>query len=127
MKRSTRLDQIAALNGGFENIAGARLGAAQARYEQSRHQLEQLLLYRDDYHQRLNDRVQAPVSAREMRDYRFFFDSLEEAIRQQRATVAAHDRERELARGDWLRKRQDVKKVARAADNLRRQEQAAHA
>lgn len=123
MKRSAKLDKIAALNGGLENMAGNHYAAAQARHEQGRHQLEQLMIYREDYQQRLNERVRAPVSAKEMRDYRFFFDSLEQAIRQQEVVVAQLDRERELARSEWLLKRREVKKVAQAADNLRAREQ----
>ena len=122
MKRSTRMDKIVALNAGFESIASRSLAQARARLDQQNAQLDRLVHYLGEYRNGLDEVLANSASSREVQHYRAFILSLEKAIEQQDAMVARCREEMESARGAWLDKRQEVRKVEKAADKLRDRE-----
>jgi len=124
MKRSTRLEKLADINSGYENMALAALATARAQYQKQEDQLNQLRIYRDDYRNQLNERMQATTSANEIRDFQYFFASLDDAIDQQALEVEKAATELEKVEQNWLQSRQEVKKFSKAASNLKQREDA---
>jgi len=119
MKRSTRLEEIANINLGFENMAGASLSSATQQFEIQENQLTQLKLYKEEYQNQLSERLENRVTAPEIRDYQYFFDSLDQAIAQQTEKVRQCADVVESSRAIWLEKKQEVKKVSKAAANFK--------
>ena len=122
MKRSSRLDKIAVINQGFEHIAGAALSNAQAQQQQQVDQLKQLEIYKEEYQVQLKSRLETPISAKEIQDYQYLFASLDAAIEQQVEAIKKFAVEVEATKDNWIEKKQEVKKVSLAADNIRQQE-----
>ena len=125
MKRSARLEKIANINVGFENIAGASLTTARAHYQAQENQLDQLKVYKEEYQKQLTERLKGTISAVEIQDYQYFFASLDNAIAQQTETVRQSAEQLDVSRNNWLEKKQEVSKLSRAAENLKGQENAA--
>ncbi len=119
MNRSTRLEKIAQINLGFENIAGASLANVQDQYRAEENQLIQLKLYREEYQRKLHLRMKAAISANEMQDYQYFFSSLDQAISQQTEKLKQIALQVESSRSNWLARKREVNKVSRAAESLR--------
>ena len=124
MKRSTRLEKLADINSGYENMALAALATARAQYQKQEDQLNQLKIYRDDYRSQLIERMQVTTSANEIRDFQYFFSSLDDAIDQQAMEVEKAAAELQKVEQNWLQSRQEVKKFSQAANNLRQREEA---
>ena len=124
MKRSTRLEKLADINAGYENMALAALATARAQYQKQEDQLNQLKIYRDDYRNQLTERMQDTTSANEIRDFQYFFASLDDAIDQQALEVDRAATELEKVEQNWLHSRQEVKKFSQAASNLKQREDA---
>jgi flagellar export protein FliJ len=122
MKRSARLEEIAKINLGFENIAGASLNSITSQFQIQENQLKQLRLYKEEYQDQLNTRLKSTVSAREMSDYQYFFASLDKAITQQTEIVNQWAVQLASSKTNWLSKKREVNKMSRAADKLRKQE-----
>lgn len=124
MKRSTRMEKLADINLGYENMAVAALATARANYQKQEDQLNQLKIYREDYRNQLSSRMKSTTSAGEIRDFQYFFASLDDAIAQQTLEVQKASEQLEVVEKNWLTQRREVQKFSRAADNLRRQESA---
>ncbi len=127
MKRSERLERINAINHGLENLAGAKLAKASEEYAQQQNQLEQLRIYREDYAEQLRVKMLGDLSPQELRDYRFFFASIENAIHQQESMVAHMHRKLEQCQAEWMEKRNEVEKLNVAGASLKRAEAATEA
>lgn len=124
MNRSERLQKIAELNMAFENNAGADLSSCRSNYQQCKDQLDQLRVYREEYHERLHTKMQHSITANEIRDFQFFFSSLDLAIEQQAQILDQSAAQVEQSRLNWLEKKQDVSKMSKAAENLKNREMA---
>lgn len=124
MKRSTRLEKLADINAGYENMALAALATARAQYQKQEDQLNQLRIYRDDYRNQLTERMHDTTSANVIRDFQYFFASLDDAIDQQALEVDKAAAELEKVEQNWLQSRQEVKKFSQAASNLKQREDA---
>lgn len=122
MKRSERLERINAINHGLENIAGAKLANVYAEYNLQLNQLDQLRIYKDDYAEQLKQKMQAKISPQELRDYKYFFSSIENAIHQQESMVNHLAKKLEKCQEDWLEKRNEVEKINVAGASLKRAE-----
>lgn len=125
MKRFERLDKIAGINLGHENLAGASLASSRDQYSQQVNQLEQLKIYKKEYQQQLKTRLETTISANEIRDYQYFFSSLDTAISQQVELVKQSAAQVEESRNNWLDKKREVAKISRVSENLRARETAA--
>lgn len=122
MKRSTRLEKLADINSGYENMALAALASARAQFQKQEDQLNQLKIYRDDYRAQLAQRMQDTTSASVIRDFQYFFSSLEDAITQQTLEVEKAAVELDKVEQNWLNSRREVKKFSQAASNLKQRE-----
>lgn len=127
MKRSERLERINVINHGLENLAGAKLAKISAEYTQQLHQLEQLLIYKDDYAEQLKHKMQGNLSSDALRDYRYFFASIENAIQQQESMVAHVKKKLDQCQAEWFDKRNEVEKINVAGASLKRAEAVADA
>lgn len=124
MKRSERLERINAINHGLENLAGAKLAKVSEEYAMQLNQLEQLRVYKDDYAEQLRVKMQGNLTTQELRDYRYFFASIENAIQQQESMVAHVQKKLEQVQAEWMEKRNEVEKLNVAGASLRRTEAA---
>lgn len=122
MKRSERFDKIASINVGYENLAGASLASTRDQYRKQENQLEQLKIYKEEYQQQLKTRLETTISANEIRDYQYFFSSLDTAISQQAEIVRESAAQVEKSKNHWLDKKREVAKISRVAENLRSEE-----
>lgn len=127
MKRSARMEKIADINHGFENIAGASLTKSRVQHQQQENQLEQLKIYKGEYQNQLKNRLKDTITAREIQDYQFFFSSLDSAISQQENILKESAQQVETSQKNWMQKKQDHSKISRIAENLKVQEDAVNA
>jgi len=113
MKKSDRLGKLVDVQRNMESAALPSYSNALSEYMQQSDQLEQLRIYRDEYKDRLEDRLNAPIPPGELNDFRFFFSSLEETIKKQEAVVNDLLAVLEHSRNIWIEKRNDVKKMTK--------------
>ena len=123
MKRSTRIEKIADINQGYEQQAGALLNCARSQHQQQKQQLEQLKLYRQEYQQRLQAKLQNSASATLMDDYHRFFSMLDTAINDQAKVVNRSSQQVDSSQQNWLDKKRAVTSMTRAAENIKAQEE----
>ena len=123
MKRSTRIEKIADINQGYEQQAGALLNCARSQHQQQKQQLEQLKLYRQEYQQRLQAKLQNSASATLMDDYHRFFSMLDTAINDQAKIVNRSSQQVDSSQQNWLDKKRAVTSMTRAAENIKAQEE----
>ena len=123
MKRSTRIEKIADINQSHEQQAGALLNCARSQHQQQEQQLEQLKLYRQEYQQRLQAKLQNSASATLMDDYHRFFSMLDTAINDQAKIVNRSSQQVDSSQQNWLDKKRAVTSMTRAAENIKAQEE----
>lgn len=123
MKRSTRIEKIADINQGYEQQAGALLNCARSQHQKQEQQLEQLKLYRQEYQQRLQAKLQNSASATLMDDYHRFFSMLDTAINDQAKIVNRSSQQVDSSQQNWLDKKRAVTSMTRAAENIKAQEE----
>lgn len=119
MKRSARLEKIANINLGFENIAGASLASSKTEFKKQENQLEQLKIYKQEYQKQLRERLQNSISANEILDYQYFFSSLDNAIEQQTEIVKQSASQVDISKTNWLNKKREVAKISRIAEKAK--------
>lgn len=122
MKRSERLERLNVINHGLENLAGAKLASVNAEYSSQLNQLKQLCIYKDDYAEQLKQKLQLHISPQELRDYKYFFASIENAILQQESMVKHLAKKLDSCQQDWFEKRNEVEKINVAGASLKRAE-----
>lgn len=127
MKKSERLERINLINQGHQNRAGANLAKVSAEYAQQLHQLQQLVIYKDDYAEQLKTRMQGDLSPQELRDFRYFFASIESAIHQQESMLVHLQKKLDACQAEWREKRTEVEKINMAGASLKRTEAVAAA
>jgi flagellar FliJ protein len=101
-KRSERLRSLLKLAQMREDNAARQLAANSEKLQQAREQTQQLALYNEEYQQRFLTQIDQPVSARNLRNFQGFFQQLDHVQVQQQHLIEQRDRERELARLQWL-------------------------
>lgn len=101
MKRAQRIDGYRNSLQGTERERAARAQVAERRAREARTRLEELVRYRHEYVLSLGRRVTEGMSGPALRDYHVFLARLDEAILQQRHTIARCDAEREADQQRW--------------------------
>ena len=119
MKKSQRMQRMIELNRNLEEISCNAYTRTQHLFEQQLDKLEQLKVYRSEYNERLRLRCRDNVTPGEIIDYRYFFNSLDEAIRAQQQLVDQVHRETEMQRAAWLEKKQENDRLESLAATLR--------
>ncbi len=119
MKRSERLDRINVINQNLENVAGTQLATIYAEYSVQVKQLEQLHIYKEDYAERLKSKLNGSIRPEVLRDYKYFFSSIDTAIQQQESLVQRLHTKLEKSQAEWLDKHSEVQKINVAGENIR--------
>src|SRR5262245_15050791 len=88
------------------DAAARRLGASLSQLRESSARLDMLERYREEYRRRLGEAGTRGLGAEELRNWRGFFERLEEAVAQQRAEMTAVQGGVEALRGRWIAERQ---------------------
>ena len=101
-KRSERLRSLLKLAQMREDNAARQLADNSEKLQQAQQQNQQLALYSDEYQQRYLAQVNQVVSVRDLRNFQGFFQQLDKVQVQQQRLIEQRDRERELARLQWL-------------------------
>ena len=127
MKRSERLARINVINHNLENIAGTQLATVYSEYSVQVKQLEQLHIYKDDYAEQLKSKLNGSIRPEVLRDYKYFFSSIDTAIAQQEGLVQRLHTKLEKSQSEWLDKHSEVQKINVAGDNMRKLERQAEA
>jgi flagellar export protein FliJ len=123
MKRSDRLAKINVINSSLENMAGTQLASVYAEYSAQVKQLEQLHIYKEDYAEQLKTKLSGNIRPEVLRDYKYFFGSIDTAIQQQEVMVKHLHNKLERSQADWLDKHSEVQKINVAGENMRKLEQ----
>lgn len=123
MKRSERLARINVINHNLENMAGSQLAMVYAEYSTQVKQLEQLHIYKEDYAEQLKSKLDNTIRPEVLRDYKYFFNSIDTAIQQQEGMVKHLHNKLEKSQANWLDKHSEVQKINVAGANMRILEQ----
>lgn len=111
MKTMEQFDKLALVKETQEKAAGKALASSQTQHQAIQQQLQKLILYRDEYKQRLQDERDNIESARFIRDYHNFIKLLDHAIKEQQVALAQSEAQLERSRDNWIDSKNEVKKV----------------
>lgn len=101
-KASDRLKVLLRLADMKEQNAARQLAADSERLQQAREQGRQLAAYEQDYQQGFIERGAQSLSRQNLLNYQGFFRQLEHVQSQQQRTIEHRDRDREVARLQWV-------------------------
>ena len=100
-------------------MAGLTFSAAQMEYQRQLDQLNQLKIYRNEYKDRYRDRLNSPIKKSEINDFKFFFNSLQDAIVQQEKKVEEALVQLDNFQMEWIDRKNEVSKVSKVAQRAR--------
>lgn len=118
MKRVQRLKPVQDLAARREREAAASLGEQITRVAEVQRRLDELLIWEQDYIQRMG----SAVSAGELQSYRLFMARLGEAIDQQRALMVDVRRSEARARDHWQARYARYAALSKLIERYRREE-----
>ncbi len=116
MARSKRFKPIVKLAQNSERDAAKALGEALKRLNDNVHQLHQLHLYQEEYHQRLHSDGSQGMSAQQMNEYRGFLAKITAAIESQEKAIETAKLELEEKKQFWFAKRGRSKALDKVLD-----------
>ena len=122
MTRSKRIKPVVDVAERQEQEQAQRLGAARRELEQQRQQLEQLILYRDEYARQFESAGTTGLSVARLQDYRVFLSRLNQAIEQQRAAIARTEQACNEQQQHWLASRTRHQALGKVAERYRDEE-----
>ena len=122
MNRSTKLQPVVKISKQQEKNA-ARLHADTLRQaEQQRKQLDELIMYRNQYLKAFQSAAESGISAVQMQDYRLFINRLDVAIEQQQQSVAHSQNKCDISQQELIDKRSRSKIIDKIVENRQQQE-----
>ncbi|MCG6939182.1 MAG: flagellar export protein FliJ [Gammaproteobacteria bacterium] len=122
MNRSTKLQPVVKISKQQEKNA-ARLHADMLRQaEQQRKQLDELIMYRNQYLKAFQSAAESGISAVQMQDYRLFINRLDVAIEQQQQSVAHSQNKCDISQQELIDKRSRSKMIDKIVENRQQQE-----
>lgn len=122
MTRSKRLEPIVAYKERQQKQCLQDVAQSKKKLEQQQTQLESLLLYQLEYHQKTTTPDQPILSAMQHLEHRRFLDQLEQTINQQRLVIEDAQKEFEFKQKYWLKIKNNAQAVENLVDNLHQQE-----
>ncbi len=123
MIKSKRLKPVVHLAEARERDAARELGQCQRMILQREHRLQELLNFRSEYQQRLQDEGSRGINAGAMQDFRAFIQKLDMAIIQQRGMIQTAVSDYELSKQNWTATRSRSRALGNVVDRYRQQEQ----
>ena len=111
MRNIQQFDKLNLVNETRERNAGKQLTADNEHLEQMQLQLQKLIVYRDEYKEKLNSQINQIESAESIRDYHNFIRVLDKAIEDQRGAVEQSAQQSEHSREHWIQSKNEVRKI----------------
>ena len=111
-KKSDRWQALRKIADQYEQRAARSLGQSQGNLSQQRQRLEELLHFRQEYNQQFMATGSRGMDGTTLQSFQQFLQQLDQAIAQQRRTVAAAELDCDNKRGLW----QDKHKTTRIYD-----------
>jgi flagellar FliJ protein len=111
-KKSERWQSLRKIADQYEQLAARSLGASQGNLSQQQQRLEELLHFRQEYNRQFQQAGAQGMDGATMQSFQRFLVQLDQAIAQQRQTVAAAELDCEDKRHTW----QDKHKTTRIYD-----------
>lgn len=97
-----KLSKVGIMAKSAEQKSAHALKRGQQGHQQKCSQLDQLLLFKDEYEARLQTMCEQGMAARQLQDYRLFLGKLNQAIDQQLKDVKVSEESLGVAREEWL-------------------------
>ena len=126
MVKSKRFKPIAELARSSERDAAKALGKALQRLNDAKEQLRQLIAYREEYAQRLQQAGTAGMSGQQFNEYRHFIVKIGAAIDSQTNVVEQSQKALEEKKKFWFAKRGRSKALDSVLDHYLEQERHQH-
>lgn len=123
MVKSKRFQPIVDLAHDSEREAAKALGQALQRLDDARKQLQQLMGYREEYAQQLQQSGRQGINAQKLNEYRHFMAKIDAAIDAQKGTVATTEQLLEEKKKFWFAKRGRSKALDSVLDRYLESEQ----
>jgi flagellar FliJ protein len=111
-KKSERWQSLRKIADQYEQHAARTLGQSQGNLNQQQQRLEELLRFRQEYNQQFQQSGAQGMDGATLQSFQRFLLQLDQAIAQQRQTVAAAERDCDHKRDNW----QDKHKTTRIYD-----------
>ncbi|RMG57845.1 MAG: flagellar export protein FliJ [Gammaproteobacteria bacterium] len=119
--RSERIKPVSRIERNRERDAARALGDARQQLQAMQQQLDQLVCYRDEYHQRYA-RALTGLQRAGIEQYRRFLAQLDQAIEQQRQLLQQCQQNMDQCRAVWLAQRSRLKAVEGLIERLQAEE-----
>lgn len=127
MTKSERFKPLVRMAESKEMDAAKELGDCARVLKEKQARLDELLRYRQEYAQRLQQDGAAGISARKLRDYQAFLANLDRGIQEQRKVVAQAAGMLEEKKQQWSSKRTRTKALDNAVARFKDDERQSHA
>lgn len=120
------MDKVAMVARIAEQASIRELSVKQQRHQQKDAQLEQLLQFKREYEEKLDQVTGSGIGAKQLQDYRLFMHKLNQAIVQHRRELEIAAADMGLARAQWLSKSQRKSALDHLVEQAHRAQLAAH-
>jgi len=105
-----------------EKEAAKLFGESQQAVSEQQQHLEELLSYREEYRQKLEQKTSSGMSVMMMQDFRRFMNQLNSAIEHQRNQIALYQQSCDTRKLEWLAKRTHSQAIEKAVGRFQDQE-----
>jgi len=122
-KKSDRWQALRKIADQFEQRAARSLGQSQGNLSQQRQRLEELLRFRQEYNQRFLATGSRGMDGTTLQSFQQFLLQLDQAIAQQRRTVAAAEQDCDTKRDLWQDKHKTTRIYNKTIERFVNQEQ----
>ncbi|MGB5305133.1 MAG: flagellar export protein FliJ [Gammaproteobacteria bacterium] len=127
MSKAKRMQPVARIAQQHSDAAARVLEDNRQQLAMKQQQLDELIVYRDEYAQGLRHKSRNGLNATQIRDYNQFLNRLNLAIEQQQLAMETACREIESSKQDWVGKQRRARVMDNVVDRHRQQEQRDHA
>jgi flagellar FliJ protein len=122
-KKSERWQSLRKIADQYEQHAARSLGQSQGNLTQQQQRLEELLHFRQEYNQVFQQTGAQGMDGASLQSFQRFLLQLDQAIAQQRQTVAAAERDCDSKRNTWQDKHKTTRIYDKTIDRFVSQEQ----
>lgn len=122
-KKSERWQSLRKIADQYEQLAARSLGTSQGNLGQQQHRLDELLRFRQDYNRQFQQSGAQGMDGATMQSFQRFLVQLDQAIAQQRQTVAAAEQDCEHKRHAWQDKHRTTRIYDKTIERFVAQEQ----
>jgi len=120
--KSKRIKSIADIAKNRELSAAQVLGQKRQFLQQQRGRLDELITYRQEYSHRFETSGNEGFNARQLNEFRTFFNKLNQAIVQQRDLISHLDKECHVCQENWMSKRVNSQAIGKVVEKYQHRE-----